>query len=457
MRLYPAIDVKNGQCVRLKKGLFNEVTVYSERPYEIAKGFEEAGAQFIHTVDLDGALKGHGVNAETIKKICSSVNVPVQMGGGIRTLENIQEVLDLGVYRVIIGTKAVENPDFIKAAIDRFGAEHIVVGVDAKDGLVAIEGWEKVSDKTALSLALAMKDIGVQTIVYTDISKDGMLAGPNVEQTKILSDKTGIDIIASGGMSCMDDLTHINDAGIHGAIIGKAIYEKRIDLKEAVNLFESGASYSKASAMPKADISFKDLKLDANGLIPVVVQDYVNGEVLMLAYMNEEAYNKTLETGIMTYYSRSRQELWVKGLTSGHFQYVRSIEIDCDNDTLLAKVKQIGAACHTGNKSCFYRNLVSTEYAQTNPLKVFNNVMSIIEDRKQHPKEGSYTNYLFDKGIDKILKKCGEEATEVIIAAKNPDPEEIKYEISDFLYHVMVLMVLKGVTWEDIVKELANR
>lgn len=457
MRLYPAIDVKDGQCVRLKKGLFNEVTVYSERPYEIAKGFEEAGAQFIHTVDLDGALKGHGVNAETIKKICSSVNVPVQMGGGIRTLENIQEVLDLGVYRVIIGTKAVENPDFIKAAIDRFGAEHIVVGVDAKDGLVAIEGWEKVSDKTALSLALAMKDIGVQTIVYTDISKDGMLAGPNVEQTKILSDKTGIDIIASGGMSCMDDLTHINDAGIHGAIIGKAIYEKRIDLKAAVNLFESGASYSKASAMPKADISFKDLKLDANGLIPVVVQDYVNGEVLMLAYMNEEAFNKTLETGIMTYYSRSRQELWVKGLTSGHFQYVRSIEIDCDNDTLLAKVKQIGAACHTGNKSCFYRNLVSTEYAQTNPLKVFNNVMSIIEDRKQHPKEGSYTNYLFDKGIDKILKKCGEEATEVIIAAKNPDPEEIKYEISDFLYHVMVLMVLKGVTWEDIVKELANR
>ena len=357
MRLYPAIDVKDGQCVRLKKGLFNEVTVYSERPYEIAKGFEEAGAQFIHTVDLDGALKGHGVNAETIKKICSSVNVPVQMGGGIRTLENIQEVLDLGVYRVIIGTKAVENPDFIKAAIDRFGAEHIVVGVDAKDGLVAIEGWEKVSDKTALSLALAMKDIGVQTIVYTDISKDGMLAGPNVEQTKILSDKTGIDIIASGGMSCMDDLTHINDAGIHGSRIGKAIYEKRIDLKEAVNLFESGASYSKASSMPKADISFKDLKLDANGLIPVVVQDYVNGEVLMLAYMNEEAYNKTLETGIMTYYSRSRQELWVKGLTSGHFQYVGSLDIDCDNDTILAKVRQVGAACHTGNRTCFYRNI----------------------------------------------------------------------------------------------------
>jgi phosphoribosyl-ATP pyrophosphohydrolase/phosphoribosyl-AMP cyclohydrolase len=194
-----------------------------------------------------------------------------------------------------------------------------------------------------------------------------------------------------------------------------------------------------------------------NGLVPVIVQDVHSRAVLMLAYMNEESLRMTIDTGRATYYSRSRQELWIKGMTSGHIQYVKSLTADCDYDTILAKVSQIGAACHTGNRSCFYRNLVSTEYAETNPLKVFNDVMNVIEDRKQHPKEGSYTNYLFDKGIDKILKKCGEEATEIIIAAKNPDPEEIKYEISDFLYHVMVLMVLRGVTWEDIVKELANR
>ncbi len=239
MRLYPAIDIKDGKCVRLKKGLFNEVTVYSDKPEDIAKQFEAAGAKFIHTVDLDGALKGRSVNAAVIEKIVKSVSVPVQLGGGIRTMENIQEVLDLGVYRAIIGTKAVSDPDFIKAAIEKFGSEHIVVGVDAKDGLVAVEGWEKVSDKTALNLALAMKDMGVKTIVYTDISKDGMLAGPNVEQTKLLSDKTGIDIIASGGMSCMQDLENIYDAGIHGAIMGKALYEKKIDLREAVLRFES--------------------------------------------------------------------------------------------------------------------------------------------------------------------------------------------------------------------------
>ena len=177
----------------------------------------------------------------------------------------------------------------------------------------------------------------------------------------------------------------------------------------------------------------------------------------MLAYMNEEAFETTLRSGKMTYWSRSRNELWTKGMTSGHFQFVKSLTLDCDNDTLLAKVSQIGAACHTGHRSCFFQKLVEKEYDDTNPLHVFQNVYDVIQDRKVHPKEGSYTNYLFEKGIDKILKKVGEECTEIVIAAKNPDPEEIKYEISDFLYHVMVLMVEKGVTWEEITRELARR
>ena len=160
----------------------------------------------------------------------------------------------------------------------------------------------------------------------------------------------------------------------------------------------------------------------------------------------------------MTYYSRSRDELWVKGETSGHFQYLQSLYVDCDADTLLAKVTQVGAACHTGKKSCFYRPVVEKDIkSEDNPLKVFEEVLDIIKDRKVHPKEGSYTNYLFDKGIDKILKKLGEEATEIVIAAKNPNANEIKYEISDFLYHMMVLMVEKGVTWEEITEELAKR
>lgn len=211
-----------------------------------------------------------------------------------------------------------------------------------------------------------------------------------------------------------------------------------------VNLFESAISWS-------------DFKVNEAGLVPVIVQDYKTSEVLMMAYMNEAAFLATCETGRMTYYSRSRQSLWLKGETSGHFQYVKSLHLDCDHDTILAKVKQIGVACHTGARSCFFNELVKKDYQDANPLQVFEHVYSVIEDRKANPKEGSYTNYLFDKGIDKILKKLGEEATEIVIAAKNPDPEEIKYEISDFLYHAMVLMVERGVTWTDITKELANR
>jgi phosphoribosyl-ATP pyrophosphohydrolase/phosphoribosyl-AMP cyclohydrolase len=209
--------------------------------------------------------------------------------------------------------------------------------------------------------------------------------------------------------------------------------------------------------LPESSFSWEDLNPSEQGLIPVVVQDYRNEEVLMVAYMNQEAYEATLRTGVMTYWSRSRRQLWVKGETSGHFQYLKELRVDCDNDTLLARVAQIGAACHTGNRSCFYRTALKKDTPQKNPMKVFEDVYATIEDRRQNPKEGSYTNYLFEKGIDKILKKCGEEAAEIIIAAKNPNPEEIKYEIADFLYHMMVLMSERGITWEDIAQELANR
>lgn len=238
MQLYPAIDLKDGKSVRLKQGEFKDITVYCDEPYKVAQYFEENGASFIHLVDLDGALEGHSVNEETIKKIVSSVNIPCELGGGIRTMEDIERVLSYGINRVIIGTKAVSDPSFVEEAVKRFGSDRIVVGVDAKNGMVAIEGWEKLSDKTALSMCLSMKEMGVKNIVYTDISKDGMLMGPNVNMTQELTDKTGMNIIASGGVSSMEDLRNLNNAGIKGAIIGKAIYENRVNVKEAVDEFE---------------------------------------------------------------------------------------------------------------------------------------------------------------------------------------------------------------------------
>ena len=198
-----------------------------------------------------------------------------------------------------------------------------------------------------------------------------------------------------------------------------------------------------------------ELKYDKEGLIPAIIQDYQSKEVLMMAYMNEEAFNKTLETGKTWFYSRSRQKLWNKGETSGHFQTVKKISYDCDEDTLLIEVIQEGSACHTGNKSCFYRHIIEDDNNFDD--KIIYHIADIIKERKENPKEGSYTNYLFKEGIDKILKKVGEEASEVIIASKNPGKDELVYEISDMVYHILVLMAEKGVTIEDIKAELTGR
>lgn len=240
MKLYPAIDLKEGKCVRLRQGAFEDMTVYSDQPWEMAERWERCGAGFLHLVDLDGAKYGRGVNRDVIAKIAERLQIPIQLGGGIRTAEDIREVLDLGVSRVIIGTKAVERPEFLGEMAELFGPERIVAGIDAKNGMAAVNGWEKTSTVTALELGKLMKSMGIPTIVYTDISRDGMLQGPNVEATRALSEAAGVDVIASGGVSSMEDLRRIEQAGIHGAIIGKALYENRIALEKAVQEFEGG-------------------------------------------------------------------------------------------------------------------------------------------------------------------------------------------------------------------------
>ena len=233
MRIYPAIDIKGGKCVRLFKGRFDDVTVYGDSPAEMAKKWEAQGGEFIHVVDLDGALKGHGVNAEKIKEICESVSVPVQTGGGIRTMADIEAKLECGISRVIIGTKAVSDSEFVKEAVAKYG-DKIVIGIDAKDGMVAVEGWEKTSDFTAVEFAKKMVSLGVKTIVYTDIATDGTLAGSNVEAMREMADAVDADIIASGGIGSLDDILSLKDTGVEGVIVGKALYTNRVDLKEAV-------------------------------------------------------------------------------------------------------------------------------------------------------------------------------------------------------------------------------
>lgn len=234
MRIYPAIDIKDGKCVRLLKGDFNEVTVYGDDPAEMAKKWEAEGGEFIHVVDLDGALKGHGVNADVIKNICQSVSVPVQTGGGIRSMDDIEAKLACGISRVIIGTKAVSDAEFVKKAVEKYG-DKIVIGIDAKDGMVAVEGWEKVSEFKAVDFAKKMAEIGVKTIVYTDIATDGTLGGPNVDAMKEMVDNVDVDIIASGGIGSVEHIKSLVPTGVEGVIVGRAIYTGDVDLKAAID------------------------------------------------------------------------------------------------------------------------------------------------------------------------------------------------------------------------------
>lgn len=352
-------------------------------------------------------------SARTLSRI---IDIPFFSGTYVKRFEDVKKAFYTGADAVVIRLGDIkETPAILKESIDRFGKKSIyicdhdiAVSADGNKVLILSETDEK---KT---VDLCIKDIINVLCCATDnkdfsVAPDTVFAGAEYSENDIMS------------------LKHeLADAGLK------------------VNTFAG-------------KIDFDELKTNSDGLVPCIVQDYKNGEVLMMAYMNKEAFDRTVRTGVMTYFSRSRQSLWIKGETSGHYQYVRELKADCDNDTLLAKVVQIGAACHTGNRSCFFNEVLKHEYTNKDISAVLRELYGVVCDRKVNPKEGSYTNYLFNKGIDKILKKCGEEATEMVIAAKNPSHEELKYEIADLLYHMTVLMVECGVSWEEVATELANR
>ncbi len=236
MKLYPAIDLHDGKCVRLYKGDYSKVTEYGD-PVAQAKKWKSLGATYLHLVDLDGAKEGKSLNLESVEKIIKEVDIKVELGGGIRTISHIENILSIGVDRVILGSSAL-NIDFVKEAIEKFGSDKIVVGIDCKNMMVATRGWLDVSEINAIDFAKKLKAIGVKTIIFTDIAKDGTLEGINAEQTKSLIDETKLDVVASGGAKSINDIIKAKEIGAYGIILGKSIYSGAIDLKEAIRLFE---------------------------------------------------------------------------------------------------------------------------------------------------------------------------------------------------------------------------
>lgn len=237
MKVYPAIDLKSGACVRLKMGDMAQATLYGD-PAEIALRWQEEGAQYLHIVDLDAAFSGEFANRNAVEKILKAVRIPVQLGGGVRSMADIKERLNLGITRVILGTAALETPELVEEAAAKYPGS-IIAGIDAKDGRVATRGWAEKTKVNPVLLAQEMKSRGIQAVVYTDIARDGMLTGPNVEAVRRMTDETGLEIIASGGMSRLDDVKSLAHAGAAGVIIGKALYTGDINLAEAIRLGES--------------------------------------------------------------------------------------------------------------------------------------------------------------------------------------------------------------------------
>lgn len=233
MIIYPAIDIKDGKCVRLVQGKFNDVTVYSDHPVEMALKFEQLGAQYLHVVDLDGARLGEPQNIPVISEMAVKLGIPLQLGGGIRSIEMMEIILCKGIQRIILGTSAVKDPELVKKAVQTFGSS-LAVAIDAKDGLVAIEGWAKTSEFTAVGFAKKMEDLGAKVIIYTDISRDGMLKGPNLKAMEDMVKAVSIEVIASGGVTNLQDIKNLKEIGMAGAIVGKALYTGDVDLQEAL-------------------------------------------------------------------------------------------------------------------------------------------------------------------------------------------------------------------------------
>lgn len=407
---------------------FHDSTVISENPAQLARFYGENNADELIVFDLSTDDASHEAALDVLKEICKEAQIPVIGAGNVKRMEDIKKLLYAGCMKAALNYSRDSNIEITKEVSLKFGKDKIIACIaEARE----IETNEALLSEFVDQVILIDEKTIKQAISVSKIPV--IVTLPEVSLDKIIELLSCEIIVGVTGPAINANAKELND--IKDLCAGNGV---------CVRTFEPA-------------IKWEELKKNPEGLVPVVVQDYKTREVLMVAYMDEEAYLHTLKSGRMTYYSRSRQEQWIKGETSGHFQYVKEMTADCDKDTILAKVSQVGAACHTGSYSCFFNEIMKKEYDETNPLMVFESVLNVIKDRKVHPKEGSYTNYLFDKGIDKILKKLGEEATEIVIAAKNPNANEIKYEISDFLYHMMVLMVEKGVTWEEITEELDKR
>lgn len=421
-RLIPCILIADGTAVKW----FDDREVISHDVIKLAKEYSDQGADELLIFNLAETEEENDETIDLIRQINRMIKIPMIVGGHVKEMEDIKRILDMGAKKAILN---FSKPGMLKMAEEAkkiYSKEKIAVSIKNFDELfkkqhIIREYSSELVFMHRVDLDSVMNVVDIPCIMVTDTMEES-------ELFRILK--------------C---------PRIRG-ISGKYISQRSLDLKEYKE--KCTAEGIKMTAF-ESRMDFSEFKLNPQGLLPVVVQNYKTSEVLMVAYMNQQAFEHTVKSGRMTYYSRSRNELWIKGETSGHYQYVKSLTIDCDRDTLLAKVEQIGPACHTGNPTCFFQPVAGTGKRDISTLQILDRMHQSIAFRRAHTSKAD--DILAGNGIDKILKKIGEEATELIIASKNPNKQDITHEISDLMYHVISLMVERGIEWDDIAEEFDKR
>ena len=386
-------------CIYLYNGhavrRLTDLSVVETDPLRLVNLYNENGADGLVVFDMSQEDSEHEEALDIIKEICATAEMEVTGAGNIKRLEDVKKLLYAGCRRAVLDCAKESNIALARETSQRFGRDKLLASCDNVDIIARNRG------------------------LLEDCVSGLLLQNPH--QIRETQAAVQLPFLVEVNQIALNKLMEIFAYENVCGVTGNTINDNYRDILALKGLCKENGILVETF---EAALQWDDFQKNPEGLLPVIVQDY----------------------------------LWLKGETSGHFQYLKSLAADCDKDTLLARVSQVGAACHTGSRSCFFNEIVKKQGEETaNPLQVFEEVFDVIKDRKLHPKEGSYTNYLFDKGIDKILKKLGEEATEIVIAAKNPGANEVKYEISDFLYHMMVLMAEKEIGWEEITTELANR
>lgn len=358
-QIFPAIDVRGGRCVRLVKGARNAEIHYDDDPVRVASRWEAEGARCLHVIDL-GAAFGEAHSRGVILEIARKIRLPVQAGGGLRTEEAIDELLAGGVARVILGTRAFKDPEFLARVVARHGERRILVSMDCDGDRVKVAGWEETSPLSIEEGIALAERCGVRRLLVTATDRDGTLAGPRLDLLRKVLGGARARVVAAGGIGNGDHVRSVLDLGapgLEGVVVGRALYEGTVSLKEVLKLTRTEGDHMTTSKGEALEKTIDQVKYDANGLVPAVVQDARDGQVLMVAYMNREALRRTLTEGVTCFWSRSRKEFWVKGATSGNTQRVVRVAQDCDRDCILVVVEQKGVACHTGKRSCFFSEI----------------------------------------------------------------------------------------------------